>query len=145
MLWGHPEVTRYIGGRPSTPEDTWSRILRYAGHWQMLSFGYFAVVERARGQLIGEVGLADFRRDIDPKLDAPEAGWVFHPNWHGKGLAREAVSALLDWADGRGMARTVCLISPENKASLTLARRIGFREVGRVSYHGSPAILSQRG
>ncbi len=143
-LWGHPEVTRHIGGRPSTPEEVWSRILRYVGHWQMLGFGYFAVVERESGKLIGEVGLADFRRDIVPKLDVPEAGWVFHPDWHGKGLAREAVSALLDWADKREMGRLVCLIDPGNAASIGLAQRLGFTETARADYHGNQSLVLHR-
>jgi Acetyltransferases, including N-acetylases of ribosomal proteins len=143
-LWGQETVTRFIGGRPSTGEEVWSRILRYAGHWEMLGFGYFAVTERGSDRVIGEVGLADFRRDISPPLDAPEAGWVFHPDWHGKGLAREAVAALLDWAAGRGMARTLCLIDPDNEASLGLALRLGFRETQRIDYYGKPSLLLRR-
>jgi len=144
-LWGHPDVTRYIGGRAHTPEEVWSRILRYAGLWQTLGYGYFAVTERGSEQVIGEVGLADFRRDIIPALDVPEAGWVFHPDWHGRGLAREAVSALLDWASGRGMARTLCLIDPDNGASLGLAGRLGFKQVDSVRYHGAQSIVLRRG
>jgi RimJ/RimL family protein N-acetyltransferase len=36
-LWSDPDVTRYIGGRPFTEEEVWSRLLRYAGHWSLLS------------------------------------------------------------------------------------------------------------
>lgn len=143
-LWGHPDVSRYIGGRPSTSEDVWSRILRYAGHWQMLGFGYFAVIEQESGALIGEVGLADFRRDIEPRLDVPEAGWVFHPDWHGKGFAHEAVSALLKWADARDMGRMACLIDPDNAASLALAGRLRFGETARVQYHGTQTVVLHR-
>ncbi len=28
-MWSDPAVTRYIGGRPSTAEEVWSRLLRY--------------------------------------------------------------------------------------------------------------------
>jgi RimJ/RimL family protein N-acetyltransferase len=28
-----PQVTRYIGGKPSTPPQSWGRILSYAGLW----------------------------------------------------------------------------------------------------------------
>lgn len=143
-LWGHPEVTRYIGGRPSTSEEVWSRMLRYAGHRQMLGFGYFVVIEQESGALIGEVGLADFRRDLEPRLDVPEAGWVFHPNWHGRGFAHEAVSALLEWGDGRDMGRMACLIDPDNAASLALAGRLGFNERLRTTYHGASCIMLDR-
>lgn len=144
-LWGSVEVTRYIGGRPSTPEEVWSRILRYAGHWDLLGYGYFAVVEKQSGKLIGEFGLADFHRTIEPPLKDPEAGWVLHPDHHGKGFAAEALTALLAWSDAEGMKRTCCLIDPENAPSLRLAQRMGYVETGRISYHDKPSILLVRG
>lgn len=42
-LWANPDVTRHITGTPSTPEATWARLLRYAGHWTLLGYGYWAV------------------------------------------------------------------------------------------------------
>ncbi|CAN7230513.1 GNAT family N-acetyltransferase [Devosia sp. LjRoot3] len=144
-LWGNDEVTRYIGGRPSTPEEVWSRLLRYAGHWDLLGYGYFAVVEKQSGAMIGEFGLADFHRSIDPPLMDPEAGWVLHPDHHGKGFAAEALTALLIWADAQNMRRTCCLIDPENTPSLRLAQRLGYVEGKTVSYHDKPSILLVRG
>ena len=32
-MWGNPEVTRFIGGKAATRDETWSRLLRYAGLW----------------------------------------------------------------------------------------------------------------
>ena len=139
-LWGSDAVTRYIGGRPSTPEEVWSRLLRYAGHWDLLGYGYFAVVEKQFGAMIGE-----FRRAIDPPLANPEAGWVLHPDYHGKGLAAEALTALLAWADAQDMARTCCLIDTENAASLRLAQRMGYVEEKTLSYHDKPSSLLMRG
>ena len=51
-LWADPLVMRHILGRPSTREESWSRLLRYAGHWSLLGFGFWAMPEktkRARG------------------------------------------------------------------------------------------------
>ena len=144
-LWGSEEVTRYIGGRPSTQEEVWSRILRYAGHWDLLGYGYFAVVEKQSGSVIGEFGLADFHRAIEPPLAQPEAGWALHPDYHGKGLAAEALTAVLGWADAQDMKRTCCLIDPENTASLRLAERMGYVGQGTVSYHDKPSIMLTRG
>ena len=143
-LWGRAEVTRYIGGRPSTPEEVWSRLLRYVGHWDLLGYGYFAVVEKQSGVMVGEFGLADFHRAIDPPLIVPEAGWVLHSDHHGKGFAAEALAALLGWADAQKMMRTCCLIDPENAPSLRLAQRVGYVEEKTVSYHDKPTILLVR-
>lgn len=40
-MWAEPEVVRHIGGRPFTREESWSRLLRYIGHWSALGFGYW--------------------------------------------------------------------------------------------------------
>ncbi|HEY0776819.1 MAG TPA: GNAT family N-acetyltransferase, partial [Gemmatirosa sp.] len=99
-MWADPLVTRHIGGRPSSEEEVWARVLRYAGLWALLGFGYWVVRERASGRFVGEVGLADFRRDVTPPLGgAPEVGWVLAPWAHGRGFATEAVRAALAWAD----------------------------------------------
>ncbi len=49
-MWADSAVTRYIGGRPLSSEDCWARLLPYAGHWQLLGFGYWVVARHAQGQ-----------------------------------------------------------------------------------------------
>ncbi|UXN70017.1 GNAT family N-acetyltransferase [Devosia neptuniae] len=143
-LWSDPDVTRFIGGRPSTQEEVWSRILRYVGHWEVLNYGYFLVTERQTGAVVGEFGLADFRRNVVPPFgDTPEAGWVMLPQYHGKGLAREALTAVLTWAD-QTMPRTVCMIHPDNAPSLKLAAKLGYTEYARGQYGEHTPILLER-
>lgn len=144
-LWTNPDVTRFIGGRPSTQEEVWSRILRYAGHWQLLGFGYFVGVDRQSNEIVGEFGLANFHRDIDPPFgDTPEAGWAMLPDYHGKGLAREAMEAVLTYADSKRIPKTVCMIDPANAASIRLAETLGFREYARTTYQKHSSILFER-
>ena len=143
-LWSDPDVTRFIGGRPSTQEEVWSRILRYVGHWEVLNYGYFLVTERQTGAVVGEFGLADFRRNVVPPFgDTPEAGWVMLPQYHGKGLAQEALTAVLAWAD-QTMPRTVCMIHPDNAPSLKLAAKLGYTEYARGQYGEHTPILLER-
>jgi RimJ/RimL family protein N-acetyltransferase len=145
-MWGDPEVMRYLHNRPFTREESWARLLRYVGHWQLLGFGFWAVREEASGRFVGEVGLADFRRNIRPSIDGfPEIGWVLAPWAHGKGFATEAARTALSWADRRfGSVRTVCIIHPENSASLRVAFKCGYGEFGRTTYKDSPVILLER-
>jgi RimJ/RimL family protein N-acetyltransferase len=145
-MWADPQVTRYIGGKPSTREEMWARLLRYVGHWDLMGFGFWVVREKSTGRFVGEVGLADFRRDIEPPLGASkEAGWALSPSAHGKGFATEAVRAALRWAEGRfGPERVVCLIDPENEASLKVAHKCGFREFSRGTYKGGPTLMLER-
>jgi RimJ/RimL family protein N-acetyltransferase len=145
-MWSNPEVMRYLHNRPFTREEAWARLLRYVGHWQLLGFGFWAVRERASGRFVGEVGLADFRRDIQPSIDgSPEIGWVLTPWAQGKGFATEAASAALGWIATRfGPLRTVCIIHPENSASLSVAQKCSFTEFARTTYKDSPVILFER-
>jgi RimJ/RimL family protein N-acetyltransferase len=144
-MWSDPAVTRYIGGRPSTAEEVWSRLLRYVSHWELLGYGYWVVVDRASRRFIGEVGFADFRREINPPLDAPEAGWVLASWAAGNGLATEAMIAALRWADAAlSPARTVCMIAPGNAASLRVAGKVGYRLYAKAEYKGSEVALYER-
>ena len=143
-LWADPGVTRFISGRASTPDETWRRILAYVGHWQLLGYGYFLVTERETGAVVGEFGLADFRRNLVPSFgDTPEAGWVMLPTYHGQGLAQEALSAVLAWAD-QTMPRTVCMIHPDNAPSLRLAHKLGYTEYARGQFGEYTPILLER-
>jgi RimJ/RimL family protein N-acetyltransferase len=145
-LWSDPLVALHISGRPATRSESWARLLRYVGHWSVVGCGYWAVVDRGTGRFLGEVGLAEHRRDVEPSFEGtPEAGWVFAPHAQGRGIAREAVRAALGWADANLAAeRTVCMIAPDHAASCRLARDVGFEEAGPGRYAGETVALFER-
>ena len=145
-MWSDSNVTRFIGGRPSTREETWGRLLRYIGHWHALGYGYWVVAERSSGRFVGEVGFADMKREMTPSLEGmPEIGWALMPAAHGKGIASEAVAAALAWGDANFDGRkTACMIDPQNLASIRVAEKNGYREFARATYRGLPSILFQR-
>ncbi len=145
-MWREPAVYRYIIGRPSTREEAWSRLLRYAGHWTLLGYGYWVVEERATGDYIGEMGFADFHRDIDPPLDdRPELGWALKAAVHGKGYATEALRAITAWGDAHFVGKeTAAIIAPENSASIRLAEKLGFVKKLETIYKGAPTLIFHR-
>jgi RimJ/RimL family protein N-acetyltransferase len=128
-IWADPQVVRYIGGKPSTPHQSWQRLLRYAGLWQLLGYGFWAIEEKSSGRMLGDIGYMDVKRDIVPTLDGmPEVGWVLTPEVHGRGHASEALTAVLAWGDAHfGAHRAACIIEPGNAPSIRLARKAGFR------------------
>jgi RimJ/RimL family protein N-acetyltransferase len=146
-MWGDPEVTRHIGGQPFSTEGCWAKLLRYVGHWTLLGFGYWAIEERATGRFVGEVGFADFKREVTPSLNrVPELGWVLTRSAWGKGMATEAALAALGWGDVhfRG-AHTVCLIDPNNAPSIRVAEKCGFVATREQHvYKGEPVLLFRR-
>ena len=144
-LWTDPEVIRHIFPEPPDSEDIWFRLLRDLGHWEVLGHGNWSVRLNGTGEHVGGVGVLDYHRVLEPAFDAPELGWGVHPRFQGKGLAFEAVSAVLAWCDGTLNApRTVCMISPENAPSLALAARAGYAPYVETTYKGEAVTLLQR-
>ncbi len=144
-LWGSPDVTRFIGGSPRPPQDAWFRILRYAGHWTLLGYGFWAIIDKANGAFLGEGGFSDFRRGVATLDAVPEMGWALMPNAWGRGIAKEAVAAFAAWGDANfDVTETACIISPDNYASIRVANYIGFSAVDEITYDGEPTTIFKR-
>jgi len=145
-LWADPAVVRHMSGVPFARSSAWARFQRQAGAWALRGFGTWVVRERTSGRFVGEVGFQDFKRDITPALGPePEAGWMLEPGSHGQGMASEAVAAAHAWADVRFAGpRTVCMIDPDNGASLRLAAKMGYAEYARAAFGERSVMLLER-
>jgi RimJ/RimL family protein N-acetyltransferase len=139
-------VTEFIGGKPASREDAWNKLLRNIGHWNAFGYGIFTVRERNGGGFVGEVGLAHFSRGLGESFDPfPEAAWVLATSCHGKGYATEAVGAAHEWMTRTHQpTRTVCIIHPDNKASIRVAAKLGYIGFGAAHYRGASPIMFQR-
>jgi RimJ/RimL family protein N-acetyltransferase len=145
-MWADDEVVRYIGGNKLSREDTWRRSLAACGQWPYTGFGYWIVELKDSGELAGQLGFADFKREMEPGIEGePELGYVFSPAVHGKGIAFEACAAALAWADANlGANSYPAIISPENAASIRLAERLGFTRQPDAVYRGETIALFRR-
>lgn len=145
-MWADPKVVAHISGVPSTEEQSWSRLLRYSGHWALLGYGYWVVTAKDNGEFLGEVGFADFQRDTTPSINGkPEAGWVFKSEAHGKGFATEAVAGMLQWADANlAYSKTVCMFDPEYLASIHVARKVGYENEVLGRYGQTETLFMER-
>lgn len=146
VMWADPAVVRFIGGKPSTPQQVWSRLLTYMGHWPAMGYGYWAIEEQSSGRFIGEIGFADFKRDIDAAMqNVPELGFALVPSAHGKGFASEAVAAVLAWGDAHlPSKRTVCMVNEDNAASLRIVQNAGYRVFEQAVFNESPVLFLER-
>ncbi|CAN7235257.1 GNAT family N-acetyltransferase [Rhizobium sp. LjRoot258] len=147
-MWSDEAVVRFIGGVPSTREQAWARLLRAAGMWHHMGFGFLAIEEKQSGRFIGEAGFLDMKRDMHPVSTEGtlETGWGIMPFAQGRGYGCEALTALIAWAEKRFPSKPMtCIIDPGNDASLRLARKLGFREIQRCSYNGEVILLSRSG
>jgi RimJ/RimL family protein N-acetyltransferase len=143
---GDPTVVRYLGGKPLPREEAWRRLLCAPALWALLGYGYWAVERRADGAWLGQIGFADFKRDMTPSIEGlAEMGWIFAAHGQRQGYAGEAALAALEWADrALDQPEIVAIIDPENSASIRVAERSGFGERQPAVYHGETVLLFRR-
>ncbi|MFN3727668.1 MAG: GNAT family N-acetyltransferase [Allosphingosinicella sp.] len=145
-LMSQPAIHRYPSREPFSEEESWTRLLRHLGHWTEFGFGFLAVEERASGRFVGEAGFSFFRRGLAAEFGRdPEATWTIAPEYQGRGYAREAAMAAQDWADNKlGLSPTLCMVHADNAPSLSISRKLGYREIGRAVYLDQPVIFHER-
>jgi RimJ/RimL family protein N-acetyltransferase len=112
----------------------------------LLGFGYWAVEEKASGRYIGELGFAQFKRNIQPSIDGmPELGWALAPTAQGKGYAIEALKAAQSWGDNHfGSLCTVCIIHRDNLRSFRVAEKLGYTAILQAGREGEPDTILAR-
>jgi RimJ/RimL family protein N-acetyltransferase len=141
VMFADPQVARFLGGQPQSDEESWARLMRYAGSWALLGFGFWVVRRREGGEYLGSVGFLDAHRTgVVGFRDDPEIGWSLNMAAQGQGYASEAVRAALQWGEGR-FRRTVAMINTDNAASVAVAARCGFAQFSFARYKEQPVGL----
>ncbi len=147
-MWSDPEVVARISGVPSTAAESWSRLLRYIGHWQALGYGYWVLESKVDGAFVGEAGLADYHRDSQPSVHGkPEAGWALKTSAQGQGLATEAVRAVMAWADdvlAKEFPMACAIFDPTHAASVRVAEKVGFGNPVKGTFGDQEALFLER-
>lgn len=142
----HPATNRHLGGEQNAAEH-FTRFARNAGSWQLYGYGGFMVRLAASGETVGQVGVFHAWRGLGDDVDnRPEIGWILRHDMVGRGLAREAAGAALDWFDTHhGPAPIVALVAPENAPSLALAAWFGFAALRDAMLGDAPVRVLVRG
>lgn len=114
----HPEATRYWSTPPHADREqtrAWMADMLEPGP------GREDFVVELDGRVIGKAG---FWR-------LPEIGYILHPDVWGQGLAKEALTAILDHVVSATDTETFTAdIDPRNTASIRLLEGLGFRRSG---------------
>jgi RimJ/RimL family protein N-acetyltransferase len=145
-MMGDPVVMTHLGGKPLPREDAWRKLLCGAGLWSLFGYGYWAVERRADGRFIGQVGFADFKRDMTPSIEGlPEMGWLFAADTFGQGYASEAVATGLAWIDeALAPAQVVAIIDEANVASVRVAEKAAFATREPATYRDEAILIFRR-
>jgi RimJ/RimL family protein N-acetyltransferase len=121
---GDPEVARYQGWQPASPDEAAEWIDALApepvpGRWWQR-----AIRLRDGGGLIGDLGLSL----PEDEKGSVEFGVTIAPAHQGQGYAGEAARAALDWAFAHGANRAVASVDPRNTACVALLCSLGMRQ-----------------
>ncbi len=109
-----------VGGVMTRPV-AWRAWATIAGAWTINGFSMFSVIEKASGRWIGRIG--PWRPEGWP---GEEVGWGVAAEAQGKGYAKEAAAAAIDWAfDHLGWTSVIHCIEPSNAPSIATARALG--------------------
>jgi ribosomal-protein-alanine N-acetyltransferase len=132
-LYRDPEAMRFIGG-PHSVQATRQGIERYIDQQERSGFSFWAVEERESGFIVGEAGLFP----LNARGPDTELGYAFGRSAWGRGYATEVGEAILAEAFGPlGLDRVVALAKRQNRGSLNVLRKLGFREQGEIEAWGS--------
>jgi RimJ/RimL family protein N-acetyltransferase len=122
-----PDVARYVyweacdraQAREALGQKVRQTTLDHEGHALVL-----AAVWREVGRVVGEVTLQWLSREHRQG----EIGFVFNPDYHGRGLATEAARVMLRMGfDGLGLHRIIGRCDARNHSSARLMERVGMR------------------
>ncbi|NYI04120.1 GNAT family N-acetyltransferase [Allostreptomyces psammosilenae] len=121
-----PDVHRYLYTEPADRADSEAN-LRKKSRWTVVAENeplVLAAEWRATGRVVGEVNLVLRSREHRQG----EIGYVFHPDFHGRGFATEASRVMLAVAfDSLGLHRVCGRLDARNTASARVLERLGMR------------------
>ena len=90
--------------------------------------GYYAVLLKETGEIIGQAGL--LKTTIDGS-EVVEIGYIFDDRYWHKGYATESAEACVKYGfEKLGIDRIVATVRPENTASIAVAERLGMTVIG---------------
>jgi RimJ/RimL family protein N-acetyltransferase len=123
-LYSDPKVRRYIPEGTLSYQETKDELEWFLnGHPEQPQLGLWATIHKETHRFIGRCGLLPWTIDQRPEI---EVAYMLATEYWGQGLGTEAAQAILDYGfEELGLSRLICLIDPENVASIKVARNIG--------------------
>lgn len=128
-IYGEPSVTRYMEGLSPDAEQEKQYINDYIDKiYSFYDCGIWTIIKDDTDEIIGRAGLT-FREGYED----PEIGFVIGVPWQGQGYAEEVCRAILEYGRTElGFTTVQAFVRPENQASLSLCKKLGFETVGEV-------------
>lgn len=126
-----PEVQAFTSWPLRSRSESAEHLVHRTKHVKLRQANDFlALAIEIDGRLIGDVSL--HLRSVASSSRSAEISWILHPDEYGNGYAAEATAAMMEFAFNEvKILWLVALIDEENVASITLAKRLGFRHLSQ--------------
>jgi ribosomal-protein-alanine N-acetyltransferase len=123
-LYSDEEIRRYFPEGTLTYEETKDELEWFLnGHPDHPQLGLWATIHKDTDHFIGRCGLLPWTIEQCPEV---EVAYLLDKAYWGQGLATEAAQAIADYGfEQLHLSRLICLIDPQNQASIRVARKIG--------------------
>nr|WP_319570187.1 GNAT family protein [uncultured Draconibacterium sp.] len=120
------EVNKYQGWIPETIEDVELFIGKISEQINVPETWFqFVVVDKKTKKIVGDLGI----HFIDLENKQAEIGCTLNKDFQNKGFATESLEKVIDYLFNElNKHRIITSIDPENKNSIRLVERIGFRK-----------------
>ncbi|WP_440998989.1 GNAT family N-acetyltransferase [Fodinibius sp. SL11] len=133
-LLNEPAFHNYIGDKGIRDQTAAREYLQNGpiASYQKNGYGLYLVKEATSGSSIGICGLK--KRST---FDLPDLGYAFLEKYWGQGYATEAGSGVLNYAQKElQLSRIVAITHPDNKGSINVLMKLGFRFKNVVNLSG---------
>jgi ribosomal-protein-alanine N-acetyltransferase len=131
-FYSNPDVVKYIPDAPRSYQETREELEWFInGHPRFPELGLWATIHKETGNFIGRCGLLPWTIDGQNEV---EVAFALSRAYWGQGLGTEAAQALVQHGfEYLQLSRLICLIDPENQASIKVATKVGmtFEKEGR--------------
>lgn len=123
-----PEVTEHLTWSPHANLDYTKEYLAHLSHHYRLGDFYdWALILKEENKMIGTCGFTRFHFPHD----SAEVGYVINPGYRGRGIAPEALAAVLAFGfETVGLHRIEAKFVAENEASRRVMEKVGMRFEG---------------
>lgn len=130
LLDSNPEVMKFVGQPVLTkPEQTQEVIKVIQKQYEENGIGRFAVIEKSTNLLIGWCGLKLLKEEINGFTNIHDLGYRFLPEYWGKGFAKEAGQACIQYAfNEMHLENLYAYADIQNHASHAVLLKLGFTQ-----------------
>ena len=140
VLRSDPKVAAMTGRTPSTGiEDAMAHIYKIGKLMEDNASVYWAISLHDKPSLIGAICLWNF----DTENAVAEIGYELLPEFQGKGIMREAIAAVINYAFEEMKVRTIMAFpSLNNTSSVKVLKMAGFKRDSKVhqNSHGDDVV-----